>query len=127
MRVLIDTQVLLWWFRDDPALSAKARRTIAKADNEVLVSPASGWEMAIKNKSGKLDAQELLDRLEIELDEQGFQVLPISLDHALRAGSLVLHHKDPFDRMLVAQAQAENLPILSNDVAFDRYGVRRIW
>ena len=126
MRVLIDTQVLLWWFRDDPALSAKARRTIAKADNEILVSAASGWEMAIKNKSGKLDAQELLDRLNIELDEQGFLVLPISLEHALRAGALVLH-KDPFDRMLVSQAQAENLPILSNDVVFDRYGIRRIW
>ena len=127
MRVLIDTQVLLWWFGDDPALSAKARRTIAKADNEVLLSAASAWEMAIKNKSGKLDAQGLLDRLEIELEEEGFLTLPISLDHALRAGSLVLHHKDPFDRMLVAQAQAENLPILSNDVVLDRYGIRRIW
>jgi PIN domain nuclease of toxin-antitoxin system len=127
VRVLIDTQVLLWWFRDDPALSAKAQRTIANADNEVLVSAASGWEMAIKNKSGKLDAQELLDRLEMELTEEGFLVLPISLEHALRAGSLTLHHKDPFDRMLVAQAQAENLPILSNDAVFDRYTVRRIW
>ena len=127
MRVLIDTHVLLWWFRDDPALSAKARRTIAKADNEILVSVASAWEMAIKNKSEKLNAQELLDRLEIELNEEGFMVLPILLDHALRAGALVLHHKDPFDRMLVSQAQAENLSILSNDVVFDRYGIRRIW
>jgi PIN domain nuclease of toxin-antitoxin system len=83
--------------------------------------------MAIKNKSGKLDVEELLQRLETELDEEGFSVLPISLDHALRAGSLDLHHKDPFDRMLVAQAQAENLAILSNDAIFERYGARRIW
>jgi PIN domain nuclease of toxin-antitoxin system len=127
MRVLIDTHVLLWWLRDDHALSPKARRTIAKGTNEVLVSAACGWEMAIKSKSGKLDAEELLERLEVALMEEGFLVLPISLDHALRAGSLVLHHKDPFDRMLVAQAQAENLPILSNDAVFGRYGVHRIW
>ncbi len=127
MRVLIDTQVLLWWLRNDEALSTKARRTIAKADNEVLVSAASGWEMAIKNKSGKLDAEELLDRLEGILMEEGFLVLPVSMDHAVRAGSLVLHHKDPFDRMLISQAQAENLPILSNDAVFDRYGIRRLW
>jgi PIN domain nuclease of toxin-antitoxin system len=125
--MLIDTQVLLWWFRDDAALSARARRTIAKPGNEILVSAASGWEMAIKNNSGKLDVQELLDRLEIVLVGEGFLVLPISLDHALRAGSLIQHHQDPFDRMLVSQAQAENLPILSNDAVFDRYGVRRIW
>jgi PIN domain nuclease of toxin-antitoxin system len=125
--VLIDTHVLLWWLRDDPVLSPKARRTIARTQNELFVSAASGWEMAIKQKSGKLDAQDLLERLEIELAEEGFLVLPISLEHALRAGSLVLHHKDPFDRMLVSQAQAENLSILSNDVVFDRYGVQRIW
>jgi PIN domain nuclease of toxin-antitoxin system len=125
--VLLDTQALLWWFADDDALSRKARRLIAKPDTDVLVSAASGWEMAIKQKSGKLEARAFLDRLPQELAEEGFLELPISLDHALRAGSLVEHHKDPFDRMLVAQAQAENLPILSNDAVFDSYGVRRIW
>ena len=127
VRVLLDTQALLWWFADDDALSRKARRLIAKPDTDVLVSAASGWEMAIKQKSGKLEARAFLDRLPQELAEEGFLELPISLDHALRAGSLVEHHKDPFDRMLVAQAQAENLPILSNEAVFDSYGVRRIW
>ncbi|MBZ5568954.1 MAG: type II toxin-antitoxin system VapC family toxin [Acidobacteriia bacterium] len=127
MRLLLDTHALLWWLLDDPSLSAKARRAIATTDNEIFVSAASPWEMAIKNKRGKLDVQDLLDRLTQELEEEGFRVLPISIEHALRAGALVEHHRDPFDRMLVAQAQAEHLPILSNDAVFDRYGVRRIW
>ncbi len=127
VRLLLDTQALLWWFGDDPALSPKARRTIARADNEVMVSAASAWEIAIKNKSGKLDAQRLLDRFENEVMEEGFLGLPVTLGHAVRAGSLVEHHKDPFDRMLVAQALAENLPIISNDPIFDKYGVPRIW
>jgi len=127
VRLLLDTHALLWWFTDDSALSAKARRTIARGDNQIIVSAVSAWEMAIKNKAGRLEAQELLDRLQEELDEEGFLVLPISLGHALRAGSLVEHHKDPFDRMLISQAQAEHLPILSSDTVFDRYGVRRVW
>jgi PIN domain nuclease of toxin-antitoxin system len=127
VRLLLDTQALIWWFDDYPALSPKARRTIASRDNEVIVSVVSAWELAIKTKIGKLNAQPLLDRLEEELTEQGFLVLPISLDHALRAGSLAEHHKDPFDRMLVAQAQAENMPLISHDPVFDSYGVRRIW
>jgi PIN domain nuclease of toxin-antitoxin system len=127
LRVLLDTQALLWWLCDAPVLSPKARRAIAKVENDVFVSAASAWEMAIKTRSGKLDAQELLDRLQLELSEQGFLVLPISLGHAVRAGALIEHHKDPFDRMLVAQAQAENLALVSNDSVFDRYGIRRIW
>ena len=127
MRVLLDTQALFWWFDNFPAVSPKARRAIANAGNEVIVSAASVWELAIKTKIGKLHAQPLLDRLEENLTEQGFRNLPITLEHAIRAGSLVEHHKDPFDRMLAAQAQAENLPIVSNDPIFDKYSVRRIW
>ena len=127
MKLLLDTHTLLWWFSDDPALSEKARRAIAKAGNEIIISAVSAWEIAIKHKAGKLEAQPLLDKFADELAEEGFGVLPISLDHAIRAGSLVEHHKDPFDRMLVAQAQAEHLPIVSNDPVFDSYGVRRIW
>jgi PIN domain nuclease of toxin-antitoxin system len=127
VRLLLDAHTLLWWFGDDPALSASARRAIAKTSNDVFVSAASAWELAIKSKAGKLEATDLLDRLAAELDDEGFQVLPVLLDHALRAGLLVEHHKDPFDRMLVAQAQAENLQVISNDSVFDRYGVRRIW
>jgi PIN domain nuclease of toxin-antitoxin system len=124
---LLDTQALFWWFDDVPAVSPRARRTIASPQNEVIVSAASAWELAIKTKIGKLNAQPLLDRFDEYLTEQGFLGLPITLGHAVRAGSLVAHHKDPFDRMLVAQAQAENLPLISNDPVFDSYGVRRIW
>ncbi|MBZ5628615.1 MAG: type II toxin-antitoxin system VapC family toxin [Acidobacteriia bacterium] len=127
MRLLLDTRALLWWLLDDPSLSAKARRAISATENEIFVSPASPWEMAIENKRGKLEVEDLLDRLPQELEEEGFLVLPISIEHALRAGALVEHHRDPFDRMLIAQAQAEHLPILSNDAVFDRYGIKRIW
>lgn len=127
MRLLLDTQALFWWFDNFPAVSREARRTIASGKNEVIVSAASAWELAMKTKIGKLNAQPLLDRLEEYLTEQGFLALPITLEHAVRAGLLVQHHKDPFDRMLVAQAQAENLPIVSNDRVFDRYAVSRIW
>jgi len=127
VRVLLDTQVLFLWFDNFPAVSPSARRTIANPENERIVSAASAWELAVKTKIGKLNAQPLLDRLEEYLTEQGFLALPITLDHAVRAGSLIQHHRDPFDRMLVAQAQAENLAIVSNDRVFDSYGVRRIW
>jgi PIN domain nuclease of toxin-antitoxin system len=127
VKVLLDTQAILWWFDDIAAVSPTARRTIASTGNEVTVSAASVWELSIKTKIGKLNAQPLLDRLEEYLAEQGFLSLPITLGHAVRAGLLVAHHKDPFDRMLAAQAQAENLSIVSNDPIFDRYSVRRIW
>jgi PIN domain nuclease of toxin-antitoxin system len=127
VKALLDSHTLIWWFLDHPSLSDKARRAIAAADNAIFVSPASPWELAIKNKQGKLDIQDLLDRLPQELEDEGFLVLSISIEHALRAGALVEHHRDPFDRMLIAQAQAERLPIISNDSVFDRYGIRRIW
>ena len=127
MKALLDTHALLWWLSDDPSLSARARRAIAGTDNEIFVSPVSAWEMAIKNQRGKLDVQDLLDRLPQEIEEEGFLVLPISIEHGLRAGALPEHHRDPFDRMLIAQAQAEHLPIVSNDTVFDSYGIKRIW
>ena len=127
MKALLDTHALLWWFHRSALLSEKARAAIAGTDNEILVSPVSPWEMAIKNKQGKLDIQDLLDRLPQEIEEEGFLVLPISIEHGLRAGALPEHHRDPFDRMLIAQAQAEHLPIVSNDTVFDSYGIKRIW
>jgi PIN domain nuclease of toxin-antitoxin system len=127
LRLLLDTHALLWWFSDHPALSPKARGLIADSGNELFVSAASAWEMAIKSRAGKLDAGPLLDNLVEELVGGGFHPLPISVDHAVRAGALPEHHRDPFDRMLIAQAQAENLAILSNDEGFARYGIRRIW
>jgi PIN domain nuclease of toxin-antitoxin system len=127
VRLLLDTNALLWWFRDDRSLSGKARRAITSVDNQLFVSTAVGWELSIKNNSKKLDAAGLLSDFESKLSEEGMIALPISMDHAVRAGSLPGHHKDPFDRMIVAQAQAENLGVISSDTIFERYGVRRVW
>ena len=98
------------------------------AGNTVLVSSASAWEIATKFRIGKLpDASDLLADFAGYMARERFEGLPISTDHAVRAGLLPGPHKDPFDRMLIAQAQAENVPILSNDAAFDTYSVRRLW
>jgi PIN domain nuclease of toxin-antitoxin system len=128
MRLLIDTHALLWWLADDPALPASARKHLAKTGNSVLVSSASAWEIATKFRIGKLpDAGDLLADFAGYLARERLEGLAISTDHAVRAGLLPGPHKDPFDRMLIAQAQAENIPILSNDAAFDSYSVRRLW
>jgi len=128
MRLLIDTHALLWWFLDDPALPASARKHFARAANTILVSAASAWEIAIKFRTGKLPGvSDLLADFPGYLGRERFDVLPISAEYAVRAGMLPGPHRDPFDRMLIAQAHAENVPILSNDSAFDAYGVRRLW
>ncbi len=127
MRAIADSHALVWWLNRDPRLSDAAQKFISSSANEVLISSATTWELSIKNRSGKLNVQALLDNFEDVMDEQGFSLLPISIDHALRAGALPLHHSDPFDRMLVAQAQAEHVAIITADKAFDAYGVRRIW
>jgi PIN domain nuclease of toxin-antitoxin system len=101
---------------------------IASTNNAVLVSAASAWEIATKLRLGKLPtAADLVAGFGRQLEMEGFQVLPISADHAVRAGLLPGPHKDPFDRMLIAQAQAENIPLVSNEILFDSYGVRRVW
>ena len=127
MNLLLDTHALLWWFTRDSKLSAAAAKGLTPTVNVVYVSAAVAWELAIKTRSGKLDAQAILADFQGLLLERGFRRLTISTAHALRAGQLPLHHRDPFDRMLVAQAQALNFPIVSADTAFDRYGVQRIW
>jgi len=127
VKYLLDSHVLLWWLENDPSLSGKALRAISSSENEIFISTVTAWELAIKNHSGKLEIHRLLDGLENKLVEEGFFTLTISMRHALRAGDLPSHHKDPFDRMLIAQAQAEDLSLISNDSMFDRYGIRRIW
>jgi PIN domain nuclease of toxin-antitoxin system len=128
MRLLIDTHALLWWLTDDPALPAWARKHLVRVGNTILVSSASAWEIATKFRIGKLpDAGDLLADFGGYLAREHFEPLPISTDHAVRAGLLPEPHKDSFDRMLIAQAQAESVPILSNDAAFDTYSVRRLW
>jgi PIN domain nuclease of toxin-antitoxin system len=128
VRALLDTHALLWWLSDDPALSKPARKFIAETKNTVIVSAASAWEIATKVRLGKLStAVELAADFVGLVGREGFELLPISPDHAIRAGLLPGPHKDPFDRMLIAQAQAEGVPLVTNELIFDAYGVRRIW
>lgn len=128
MRVLLDTHALLWWALDDERLSTRGREVIADAETTVYVSAASAWEIATKVRLGKLPgAGHFAAELGAYLARQGFEELPITLQHGQRAGSLPGPHRDPFDRMLIAQAQAENLTILSTETIFDRYGIVRLW
>lgn len=122
-RLLLDTHVLLWWLADDPGLGRHVRVVIQDARNDVHISAASAWEIAIKRALGKLEAP---DDLESIVEEEGFEKLPITFFHGEQAGRLPPVHRDPFDRMLIAQAQAEGLEIVSHDSVFSRYGVRQI-
>ena len=128
MRALFDTHALIWWFSDDSLLPPTARETIAETDNTLLVSAASAWELAIKYQLGKLrKVADLVSDFSGRIEREGFQLLPISAVHGIRAGLLPGRHKDPFDRMLIAQAQSEDVPIISNEAVFEAYGVRRLW
>jgi PIN domain nuclease of toxin-antitoxin system len=128
MRLLLDTHALIWWLLDDPKLSRRARQALIDLDNTVYVSASSAWEIATKYRIGKLPQADPFVRTFTEsVRKQGFRDLPISLDHANRAGLLAGHDQDPFDRILIAQAQAENLLLVSNEKLFDSYGVQRLW
>lgn len=120
MRLLLDTHTFLWWITDAPRLSAEARAAVASPSNAVSISAATVWELAIKRASGKLE-------VDVDLGEQielsGFSALPITIEHGLAAGALPPHHGDPFDRMLIAQAKAEGLTIVTRDRDFEPYGV----
>jgi len=128
MRLLLDTHAFLWWLDGDRRLSSRGRRLIADETTEVFVSAASAWEIAIKAVAGKLaGALDVAADVSGCLESQGFRPLDITVGHAQRAGSLPLLHRDPFDRMLIAQALVEGLPIVSNDVVFDKYALQRVW
>jgi PIN domain nuclease of toxin-antitoxin system len=128
LRALLDTHALIWWFSDDPSLPQTVRGIIADTDNTLVVSAASAWEIAIKFQQGKLrKVADLVSDFSGRIGREGFQLLPISAEHGIRAGLLTGPHKDPFDRMLIAQSQAENMPIISNETIFESYGVRRLW
>ena len=128
MTALLDTHALLWWLSDDRSLTRAARTVISAPQNSIVVSVVSALELAIKVRIGKLpSATHLVADLVSYLDQEGFEVLNITADHAIRAGLLPGPHRDPFDRLLIAQAQSENIALVSKDAAFDAYGVRRIW
>ena len=128
MRILLDTHALLWWLDGDRRLSQRARRLIDSDQTAVLVSAASAWEICTKFRLGKLPgAAAVATDLMGCLDSQGFAPLSITVDHAQRAGSLPGPHRDPFDRVLIAQSQAEDLPLVTVDPVFGLYGVKVIW
>src|ERR1022692_4658142 len=128
MHLLLDTHTLLWWLTENPSLPRSARKLIAQKNNDVLVSAASAWEIATKVRLGKLPiAIDLAHDFSGYLERERFETLAVSAEHGIRAGLLPGPHKDPFDRMLIAQALAENLVIVSNDSALDGYGVNRLW
>ena len=119
MNLLLDTHVFLWWVGDDPQLNAKARASIAHPNNLVFVSAATAWEISIKSSLGKLSAP---DESEFELEVHGLRALPILNAHALAVKHLPLHHQDPFDRLLIAQASLERLTLVTHDTHMKLYG-----
>jgi PIN domain nuclease of toxin-antitoxin system len=128
VRLLLDTHALLWWFSDDPALPKSCRKLIGQPDSSVFVSAVCPWEIATKFRLGRLpSASELVQDFGGYLDQENFLSLPVSYEHGIRAGMLPGPHQDPFDRMLIAQAEIEKLFIVSNEKIFDQYGVHRVW
>ena len=128
MRALLDTQVLIWWLIDSGRLSQRAREVVANPDNELVWSAASSWELAIKTALGRLTLPEaprsLVPRV---LHEQAILPLSVTHAHALAVADLAPHHRDPFDRLLAAQARLESLSIVSADPVFQQYGVATVW
>ena len=128
MKLLLDTHTFLWMSLDDPQLSRTARRALSDHANDLFLSAASYWEIAIKISIGKFITSVPIDELvNLSITSNGLEILTIEPAHAAQVCKLPLYREDPFDRMLVAQCQVENLPILSCDNVFDKYGIRRIW
>jgi PIN domain nuclease of toxin-antitoxin system len=128
VRLLLDTQAFLWFILDDPQLSATANALISDPKNDVEVSPASYWEIAIKISIGKYSLPEpFATFMEREIIANDFRILHIAPKHASVVSTLPFHHRDPFDRLIVAQAMVEQIPIVSSDPALDAYGISRFW
>ena len=128
MRLLLDTHAFLWFVLNDAQLSSKAKTLIEDSSNDILISPASYWEIAIKVSHKKLDLFATFDDfMRRGITGNDFEILPIEPKHAAIVATLPLHHKDPFDRLLIAQALAEAIPLVSTDSAIDPYSVQRLW
>jgi len=128
MRLLLDTHTFLWWINNDALLSDPARVAIASERNECFLSLASCWELSIKASIGKLRLSKSVERfIPEELAANDFQLLTIDFRHVAKVESLPFHHRDPFDRLLVAQALTERMTIISADAVLSEYGVKRIW
>jgi PIN domain nuclease of toxin-antitoxin system len=126
-RILLDTHALIWWLEGGAKLSPTARSAIANPEGTVLVSAASAWEIAIKQQAGKFRVPDLVKDFQGRLQKEGFIELAISIEHAVRAGTLPGSHKDPFDRVLIAQSQVENAAMVTRDSLFRKYAVQCIW
>jgi PIN domain nuclease of toxin-antitoxin system len=128
LRLLLDTHALIWWARLDQRLGRLAAGAIGDDGNEVFVSAISALEIATKHRLGKLpEGERWAADFEAELDDEGFSALPVSVGHARLAGSLLIAHSDPFDRVLIAQSTIEGMALVSNERLFDSFGVVRIW
>jgi PIN domain nuclease of toxin-antitoxin system len=127
MRYLLDTHALLWWLSTPELLPPSLRDLLDDRSNELLLSIVTPWELAIKSNTGKLDAGQILRDIESGQLKGDVEILLAQVSHVIRAGMLPLHHRDPFDRLLTAQALELAIPIVSRDRIFDRYGVQRIW
>ena len=129
MSFLLDTSTFLWFVTDDKMLSTVARRVLEESSDDIYLSLASIWELAIKANLGrglKLP-RPFADFIDIELEAEHIRVLDISVDHVKHVADMPLHHRDPFDRLLIAQSQVEGIPVMSNDAAFDHYAIQRLW
>ena len=127
MNLLLDTHAFIWFVENDKQMPAKTKAEIEKESNSILVSVASLWEITIKLSLGKLEIKSSLEKIIKEVAENGFELLPILPEHFLALSKLKYYHRDPFDRLIIAQGQFENLLIVSKDVTFDTYKVKRIW
>jgi PIN domain nuclease of toxin-antitoxin system len=128
MRLLLDTHTFLWFLLNDAQLTETARSLIADPGNDIEISPASIWEIAIKISLGKYALTEPFEVfMEREMTANRFRLLPIEIKHTAVLTALSFHHRDPFDRLLVAQAIAEQIPIISGDKTLDAYAVQRLW
>ena len=128
MRVLVDTHTFLWALLKDPRLSTRAKQVLISGENELVFSLVSLWEIAVKMKIGKLNTVgSSVTYIRDEMAEYGMELLPIRYEHILELERLPLHHSEPFDRLLIAQAVAESLPILTHDEKFPLYPVKLIW
>jgi PIN domain nuclease of toxin-antitoxin system len=127
MNLLVDTNALYWWLNEPSRLTRKAEAAITDKSNSVFISAIVPWELAIKTRLGKMKAERLLEMWDDKVGAERFSDISIDSANSIRAGLLPLHHRDPFDRMLAAQAQATGWAIVSADEIFDLYGVQRIW
>ncbi len=127
MKLLLDSHTLLWFDGGDRRLAAGARRALEDEDAELVVSAASIWELAIKSSRGRLTLPKPIDDYLVELEDSGYRLLPVTGAHAAAVAALPHHHRDPFDRLLAAQALAERMPLVTRDRVFKKYGVDVVW